>query len=242
MRGLLLALILSGTAQAQFGPVTPASAGTVTPNSSLIGDGSAAAPIGLSTVPVALGGTGSTSAVAGRVMFAESSTVLAATGTLVISGGNVGLGTTAPASRLDISGSATAVDGVESQLTIRAPTTKSPNIYLQTPQDTLGMENGIYFGLAGSAQVGFGSIPTSSAAHITAGQVEVIRVTAGGNVGIGTTVPVFKLETTGVVKSSNSIISSGTARSGKAVCYLSTGQLGYCTDTPTNGACTCAAN
>lgn len=112
----------------------------------------------------------------------------------------VGIGTTAPGTLLDVVGAPQTIDGVETQMVVRGAGTKAGNIYVQTPQTSSAMENGIYFGLTGSAQVGFGSIPTSSAAHITAGQNEAIRVEAGGDVGIGTTNPTSKLSVAGNVQ------------------------------------------
>ena len=97
------------------------------------------------------------------------------------SNGNVGIGTTSPSAKLEVSGSG---------YIIKAISTGADSAYLQAA-------NGSYSYIAGVAtSLGNGYMGMSSnhpLAIVTNG-AERMRVTADGNVGIGTTSPVTKLE------------------------------------------------
>jgi microcystin-dependent protein len=96
-----------------------------------------------------------------------------------ISGGNVGIGTSTPTYKLDISGdvriSGSLIGGVAAPTTLSAVagTVSAPSISFGGV-DANGAKTGFYY-------------PTTTAIGITTNAVERVRVDANGNVGIGTT-------------------------------------------------------
>lgn len=114
----------------------------------------------------------------------------------VAPGGNVGIGTAAPASLLHVSrGAAGFAPNASSALTVE----HSGNAYASIL--TASGETGLLFGGAGAAE--HGGIVYQNAGGMslrTGGNVERIRVAASGNVGIGTATPTTKLEVNGFTK------------------------------------------
>lgn len=71
-----------------------------------------------------------------------------------------------------------------------------------------------------------------------------VTVTNAGNVGIGTAAPAAKLDVQGTLKAKGSITfgttSPGTGRANKALCWTSSGYIGYCINAiNSSGTCTC---
>ncbi len=69
-----------------------------------------------------------------------------------------------------------------------------------------------------------------------------INLLIDGNVGIGTTAPSERLSITGnfSVTGNITLAKSATIQSNKVICWLASGNLGYCSNAPdVNGDCTC---
>jgi len=105
----------------------------------------------------------------------------------VTSSGDIGIGTTSPASRLDIRADASNTDVVRITNTNAAG---FPGIdYLDETGAT-----GLYFGLDNAANTTRLNSINNNPIVILTNSTERIRVTSGGNVGIGTTSPTHPLE------------------------------------------------
>lgn len=103
----------------------------------------------------------------------------------ILSGGNVGIGTSTPASALEVSGSGTVFRLRNSQY------------------------GSIYAGLD-SNQPWFGTSTNNDLRFITSGTTQA-RITAAGKVGIGTNSPVAKLDVNGTISASDAIQVSGSS-------------------------------
>jgi len=111
----------------------------------------------------------------------------------ILSGGNVGIGTASPASKLDINGNLNVAAGNGTRVTIGAPTSAgatmligrlSGNPSIKSSETYLMLEGGGASGIVGLNYYATGA---------------VLLAYGGGNVGIGTTTPAQKLDVNGVV-------------------------------------------
>jgi hypothetical protein len=128
----------------------------------------------------AVDGAPTTNSVPGRIVFAT--TTVGGTQSLermrITSSGNVGIGTTTPASRLDVSG----------VITVSAGTAASPAIVSTTGTS----DTGLFF-------------PGADTWAVSTAGTERLRVTSAGNVGIGTTSPANALDVAGSVSVTGTI-------------------------------------
>lgn len=111
---------------------------------------------------------------------------------IAFSAGNVGIGTTAPQTKLHIR-------GAEEGIRIDGPTTGAPNLAYLSFRDA----GGTRVGYVGDGSTGDSSIFLSSdiadvVLNTPAGRV--LTATSAGNVGIGTTTPTAKLEVRGDIR------------------------------------------
>ncbi len=138
--------------------------------------------------------------------------------TLVVSGGNVGIGTTGPLSKLTVA----------QQITEHPDTGKYGQIEATLTNPGYRMSMGYDATLNG----GFLQAIVDGASY------QPIAINPrGGNVGIGTTAPQTKLDI-----SSGTIHMAGTntPTAGYALCLTAGGSMGHCTTQPdAGGACTC---
>jgi hypothetical protein len=120
--------------------------------------------------------------------------------------GNVGIGTTAPGSILDVQGASIGAsfagliirDAAAERMRVGYNTGAAPTAGLVSPQILYGQvesSGGLMLATRGNVQAGMGFY-TSPDAGVT-GLVERIRISGSGNVGIGTTAPNEKLEVFG---------------------------------------------
>jgi uncharacterized membrane protein len=99
----------------------------------------------------------------------------------ITSGGNVGIGTTSPASKLDVNGGSSYPD-------IRISATGLTSRYME-------------FGMDSAVQHSIGAFGTGSYLTFKTAGTDKVVIDASGNVGIGTTSPVKKLQVHGAVYS-----------------------------------------
>ena len=159
----------------------------------------AAAPAWLSTLPVANGGTGTTTGSitgTGALAFAAGGTnenvTLTPSGTgNTLLNGNVGIGTTSPACKLDISSASGS--GRQDMFRILAGSNSTGNgatVVLGSTQTHAGYISGLQTG-SNTGDLTFGTNTSGSYAE----RMRIVGST--GNVGIGTTSPVSKLHIAG---------------------------------------------
>ncbi len=121
---------------------------------------------------------------------------------LTIKNGNVGVGTTAPSTKLYVAGEGTngdifaTVSGVNPELYLKV---KDANGYYPAIKflTETGVLIGDVFGYKGSSMMMDAGPGLSLRFRTDNGAKEVFYATAGGNVGIGTTAPGYKLEVNG---------------------------------------------
>lgn len=202
--------------------------GTLTPSSLLqvSGTATAIAFVGPLTGNVIGNISGTTAAFTGASSFATSS-------------GNVGIGTTAPSSLLQVTGRVKINSPVNSMLfnvkqssnTIGA----GAGIAVESATDDSVLSD-FFDGSIFRIQSTFGSTGAFKALGIFTSDLERIRILTGGNVGIGTTAPVSTLEVNGVltVDGAGVVIGATHTPADNAVCtagtlWWDTGFLYLCT-------------
>ncbi|MBI5133763.1 MAG: hypothetical protein HZA81_00005, partial [Candidatus Taylorbacteria bacterium] len=122
----------------------------------------------------------------------------------ITSGGNVGIGTTSPTAKLEVNGGAIIANQGFSQLDVRNDTfnTQAGGMRLFNQDgNSLNLEM-LGSGFATASQQNSGLIYTNQSTPLlfgTNGRNERMRITSGGNVGIGTTTPMSLLSLTGAV-------------------------------------------
>lgn len=166
----------------------------------------------------------------------------------------VGIGTASPATLLHLSSGTLTIDGGTAAIVSSGPLTAGDIRSLNLTAPTTFAE------LNGSGTSGFlnfqnlpgyiGTISSNQPLHIRTAGVNRINIDGAGLVGIGTDSPsslfqvgggTFAVTTAGMISIGTMTVSGLTAPpNGFALC-LSSGQMGHCTTTPTNGACTCVA-
>jgi hypothetical protein len=118
---------------------------------------------------------------------------------VINSSGNVGVGTASPAATLDVNGSFNATSGTiptlvaTTLLTTGTGTAAAPAIVPTGDTNT-----GFFF-------------PAADTIAFSEGGAEVMRITAGGNVGIGTASPTEKLDVNGTINATSLTIGTGAA-------------------------------
>jgi hypothetical protein len=125
------------------------------------------------------GGTGLTSFTSGGVVYASSSSVLATGSALTFDGTNLGIGTTSPTQKLAVNGGITV--------------TNSATLPAATPYLILSFEsplNRIYMGDGSGYSLTFSKRSSSTT-------TDLMTLTDGGNLGIGTSSPSQKLHVVG---------------------------------------------
>jgi hypothetical protein len=123
-------------------------------------------------------------------------------------GGSVGIGTTAPATNLNIEGAGASLAGVTAQLDIAntgaQATGKGANLVFGTGTTRYGAIGALS---DAGGQDGYLSLYTRPAAGNLA---EIVRITSTGKVGIGTTTPVSLTEIQGGLTTVGSVLTLGT--------------------------------
>lgn len=152
---------------------------------------------GFTTVAVARGGTGAGSFTAGYLLKGNGTSALAVSA-VYESGGNVGIGTSAPAQRLDV------YDGV-----IRVGGSAQGKLLGYSASNAQVMDIGVSTGTGVGTDVGLYNLLLGNLTFGT-NNTERVRISGAGDVGIGTSTPVYKLHVAGDVYGSSQII-SGTA-------------------------------
>jgi hypothetical protein len=148
--------------------------------------------------------------------------------------GNVGIGTTTPSSKLDVINTTSAGLGAKFVTVNSAPSgfNTNPTIMLQNTLSQVGTFTGLYNYSAGSlvnAGLEFINVDNSyqgAIAFVTrsaAGEYgERMRVTHGGNVGIGTTSPKAKLDVVGTISGSALVVNGTQTLNGAATINVPT--------------------
>ena len=124
----------------------------------------------------------------------------------ISSGGNVGIGTTSPGAILHSVKSGTAITGIGDEVFIGQRNSTGHNAAITIVSDGLSMLR-----LTNSASTELGAIQYSTTSNFMAlltNSTERMRITSGGNVGIGTTSPNDKLSVVGNVNIGNNYTAS----------------------------------
>ena len=149
--------------------------------------------------------TGTMNPNSGGFMFIGSKTnhplyfgVYDATRMMISTSGNVGINTTSPLYRLDVTGSARV--NSTSNLVMFIKTSSSFGAGISFEDSTTGGNDVVHAGAIGGAF------------YITTGYSEQMRITSSGNVGIGTNGPGYKLDVSGTIRATGDVIAYSDAR------------------------------
>jgi hypothetical protein len=161
-------------------------------------------------------------AAAGAGKFVVYDTTAGASRLVIDSSGNVGIGTTTPGAKLDVQGNMLlGIAGSDASITFPAtfsgPVPRLRSLYMS---NSVRLESGpnTYLNIDSSGaillQTGINGV-TMNSAHpngaikfqINSG--EVVRITTGGNVGIGTTTPAYKLDVSGDIRTTGCLVYNG---------------------------------
>jgi hypothetical protein len=136
------------------------------------------------------GGTGLTSFTSGGVVYASSSSALATGSALVFDGTNLGVGTSSPATKLDVYGVVRASTGASLYTSITSPATGGVSGKVISADNNLELT-------ADSLSSGSTNLIFKTSASGTTS--EKMRIDSSGNVGIGTSSPSYKLDVNGAI-------------------------------------------
>lgn len=201
------AATVGGLPPSAFVQVTP----TASPNASQSSSGAAAATLAAATAVLSpLSTVTTTGGTAKRIAMFTTATNIQ-NSVIVQSGSNVGIGTTAPAFTLQVEGSSSNGTGIQSVTTNRSTTTNSFAVVAATSTKGVTAEmvaDGLGTGPLKTPSGYFGTF-TNQPIGFIADNVERMRITSSGPVGIGTSTPAAWFEVTSKTFPNDAIHANG---------------------------------